>query len=207
MFGDNRYARKKNKKEKLKKQQAADAERQKAQNSAETLEREKNERDAIRKEASEQAKVYGEDRKAARQEGRAYADEVLSRNYQGLNPMQRQAMEESGKAKLNRDVQGYQRKLLANQGRAGIRGGAAYAQQADLARAGLDAQQQLYRDLENLDAETAMKKLAAAFNIEQGEAAQSQADKQLAYDDLRYEQEKKRQKALEDQINYLFSKV
>lgn len=207
MFGDNRYARKKNKKEKLRQQNVAEQERQKAQNSQETMDRERADRDALRKEASEQAKSLGEERRAARQEGRSYANEVLSRNYSGLNPAQRQAMEETGRAKLQRDMQGIQRKLLANQGRSGIRGGAAYAQQADLARAGMDSQQQMYRDLQNLDADMALKKLAAAFNIEQGEAAQSQADRQLAIDEQRYEQERKRQKALEDQLNYLFSRV
>lgn len=207
MFGNHRYVRKKNKKEKRKQQEKVDAERLKNQNSAEAIQREKNERESIRQEASEQTKKLSDERDAARQKGRAYADEVLSRNYEGLNPRERQSIEETGKAKLNRDVQGYQRQLLANQGRSGIRGGAAYAQQADLSRAGLEAQQQLYRDIENLNAQRQMQKLAAAFNIEQGEAAQSQADRQLSMDELRYDQERKRQKTLEDQINYLFSKV
>lgn len=163
--------------------------------------------DALKSEALKNAQGMKEDRKQARSEGRQYAEEMFNRNISGLNPAQRQAMEESGRHKINREMQGYERNLLAKQGRHGIKGGAAYAQHADLARAGMDAQGQMQRDITNLDQDMALKKLAAMFNVEQGEAAQSQLDKQIALDELKYENEKKRQRLLEEKFNRSFSKV
>ena len=94
------------------------------------------------------------------------------------------------------------RKLLGEQGRRGIvgKGGVGYAQRRDLHRMGAEAEGAVHRDLDKLDSDLALKKLAAMFNIEQGEASQQSLDKQLALDELKYEDEKKRQRRLEDQF-------
>ena len=133
-------------------------------------------------------------REAGRERGRAYGEEVMGRDVRGLTPRQRQSMEESSQQKINRQMQGYQRSLVGQQGGRGIRGGAAYAQQADLARTGLEQQQQTLRDINQMDADIALKKLAAQFGIESGEAAQSQYDRQRAEDQLRMEDKMKRQR-------------
>lgn len=162
----------------------------------------------IQEEALNQAVALSQkERDEARAKGKLYADEVLGRQYQGLTPQQRQIMEERGNQAINREMQGYQRQLLAQQGRNNLKGGAAYAQQADLARIGTESQQELQRDISNLDSDLALKKLAAAFNIEQGEAGQRQLDRQLALDEAKLEHERRRQRKLEEQYNRLFSRV
>ena len=163
--------------------------------------------EALKTEAFKNAQDMKEDRKTARGEGKQYAEELFNRNIAGLNPQQRQSMEESGRHSINRQMQGMERNLLAKQGKHGIKGGAAYAQHADLARAAVDAQGQMQRDLQSLDSDLALKKLAAMFNVEQGEAGQAQLDRQLALDELKYEEEKKRNRLLEEQFNRQFSKV
>jgi hypothetical protein len=168
---------------------------------------EKERENYVQQAATDQAQKYREERKTAREEGRKYAEEVLNRDVQGLTPSQRLAMEEGGSRKINRQMQGYERKLLAQQGRGGVRGGAAYAQQADLARAGSEAQAQHLSDIGQMDADIALKKLAAMFNIEQGEASQAQLDRQLALDELRLEEERKRQRYYEDKFNQNYSRI
>lgn len=157
--------------------------------------------------ASTQADQFRQDREAARQRGREYGEQVLNRDVQGLTPRQRQSMEEGAQKKLNREMQGYQRKLLAQQGSRGVKGGAAYAQQADLARAGQEAQSQYMRDIDQLDADASLKKLGALFGIEQGEAAQTQLDKQLALDMARMDEERKRQRQYEGKSQDYFARV
>jgi len=139
--------------------------------------------------------------------GKSRADEILGRRYQGIDPTQRRNMEETANQGINRQIQGYQRQLTAQQGQRGVRGGAAYAQNADLARMGTEAQGQYQRDLSNLDSDLALKKLAAAYNIEQGEASQGNLDRQMSLDEKRFKQEKKRQEALTKQANRAFSRV
>lgn len=143
----------------------------------------------------------------AREEGRKRADEFLNREYKGLGKVQRQSLQESANSQINRDIQGYEKKLLAQQGRRGVKGGAAYAQQQDLARLGTDAQQQMQRDLSALDADLAIKKLAAAYNIEQGEVGQETLRQQMARDILGSYDQKKYQKYLAEQANRLFQRV
>jgi hypothetical protein len=157
--------------------------------------------------AAQDAAKAAEERKRAREEGRKYAEELFSRDVEGLTPGQRRSYSETGRRNIGRDIQGAQRQLAAQQGRRGLRGGAAYAQQADLARAGAEATGRLESDLSNLDADLALKRLAAMFNIEQGEAAQSQLDKQLAVDEQRAEQERRRQRYLQEQYDRIFSRI
>jgi hypothetical protein len=162
-------------------------------------------KEAINKNAQE-AKVS---RMQAREEGRKYAEDVLNRDVQGLNPAKKNAMQYEANKHIQRQHQQANRKLLGEQGQRGIvgKGGVGYAQQKDLQRMANDAYGQSQRDMDKLDADLAMKKLAAMFNIEQGEAAQSQLDKQVAIDELNLSNEQKRQKYLEDQFNRLFSRL
>ena len=145
--------------------------------------------------------------KLTREEGKKYADEVLAREYQGLNPKQRQSLQESANYQIDKDIQNYQRKLSGQQGGRGVQGGAAYAQRQDLARLGGEAQQQMQRDLTSLDAELAMKKAAAAYNIEQGAVADDQLRNQMALDTLNSYDQRKYQKWLSEQANKLFQRV
>ena len=163
--------------------------------------------EAMQNNANRLADSYRQQREEGRQRGQQYAQEVLNRPMQGLAPEQRLRMQEGFQGRLNQDLQGYERRLLGEQGRRGIRGGAAYAQRADLARAGVNAQREYQRDVGELDSDIALKKLAASFGIEQGEAAQTQLDRQLAMDELRLDAERKRQRGLEDQYSRLFRRV
>ena len=110
---------------------------------------------------------------------------------------------------IQRSMQQANRKLLGEQGLHGITGksGVGYAQQRDLQRMGAEAQAGVHRDLDKLNADLALKKLAASFNIEQGEAAQSQLDKQIALDELNLAEERKRQRFFEEQANKQFSRI
>lgn len=159
--------------------------------------------------ANERARQMGEDRKASREEGKKYAEEVLSRDIQGLDPKKRSAMEYEANKNIQRQHQSANRKLLGEQSRHGIvgQGGVGYAQQRDLQRLANEGYGQTSRDLDKLDADLALKKLAAMFNIEQGEATQAQLDKQMAIDELKLDDELRRQRNYEDQVNRLFSRV
>lgn len=150
-----------------------------------------------------------EDRNKAFEEGKERAEELFSRDVEGLDPVKRQAMQYEANKGIQRSLQSANRKLLGEQGMHGItgKGGVGYAQQRDLHKMAAEAQGGVTRDLDKLNADLALKKLAAMFNIEQGEASQAQLDKQLALDELNLAAEKKRQKAFEEQFNKLFSRV
>jgi hypothetical protein len=160
---------------------------------------------AAQKEA-EQSKML---RHQGRQEGRAYAKDVLGQDIQGLTPNQRSAMQYEANKNIQRQVQGNTRKLLGEQGRRGIapRSGVGFEQQREIQRAGNQAQGQATRDLHRLDADMALKKLAAGFNIEQGEAAQNQIDRQIAQDRQELMAEKRRARANEGKFNRLFNRI
>ena len=155
---------------------------------------------------TEEAKIA---RDKARQEGRTYAEDVLSRDVQGLTPQQRSSMQYEANKQIQRGVQSADRKLLGEQSRRGIvgQGGVGYAQRKDLHRMGQEAMGQSQRDLERLNSDLALKKMAAMFNIEQGEASQNALDRQAAQDEIRYGEEKKRQRGWEDKFNKIFSRV
>jgi len=150
---------------------------------------------------SQKAQKSKEDRVKARAEGREYSKDVLGQQMEGLDPVKRQAMQYEANKGIQRSMQQANRKLLGDQGMRGIRGnsGVGYAQQRDLQRMASEAQGGVHRDLDKLDSDLAMKKLAAAFNIEQGEASQSQIDKQMALDELQLGEERRRQRFFEDQ--------
>jgi len=199
MFGYHKAKREKKKAKKAQEQARQEIERMSQQQPAYD--------EKVKESAAEQAQQFREEREQGRQRGREYGEELIGRDIQGLTPTQRRSMEESAQKKLNRESQGLQRRLLAQQGSRGVKGGAAYAQQADLARATGEAQQQYMRDIDQMDADIALKKLGALFGIEQGEAAQSLLDRQLALDMARMDDERKRQRPYESKFNDYFSRV
>lgn len=155
---------------------------------------------------TEQAKL---DRQKARAEGKQYAEDVLNRDVQGLDPKKRQIMQYEANKQIQRGLQSANRKMMGDQSMRGItpKSGVAYAQQKDMQRLANEAQGAANRDIESLDADMALKKLAAMFNIEQGEASQAQLDKQMAADDLRMENERKRQKEYEDRFYNNYARI
>lgn len=148
-------------------------------------------------------------RSQARQEGREYAKDVLSQQVEGLSPRQKAAMQNEAFQRIGREQHAAQRRLGGIQGRRniGARSGVAFAQQQELDRQAQEARGGVQRDVEKLDADLALKKLAAMFNIEQGEAAQSNLDRQLALDEIELAEEKRRQRQLQDQMNRYFSRI
>ncbi len=158
-----------------------------------------------------QTNILAQDQKerddAARKEGRTYADELLSRDYKGMSDQQRQNQTESANAQINRDVQGYEKKLLAQQGRRGVGGGAAFAQRQDLARAGLQAQQQSQRDISDRDSNMATANRTAAYNVEQGNVAQDLLRRQMAQEEIDNDDEKKYLRKLSEESNKIFQRV
>jgi hypothetical protein len=110
---------------------------------------------------------------------------------------------------IQRQHQAANRRLLGEQGMHGIvgKGGVGYAQQKDLQRLANEARSQSQRDINKIDSDLSLKKLAAMFNIEQGEAAQAGLDRQLAIDELKLDEEQKRQRRYEDQMNRIFRRI
>lgn len=150
-----------------------------------------------------------QDRMEGRQQGREYSDDVLSRNYEGLTPQQKAEMQTQAHKQVKRSMQSSQRKMLGQQGQHGIvgKGGVAYAQQRDLEKRAADVEGERMYDINKIDADLALKKMAAAFGIEQGEAAMNQLDKQMALDELQLLEEKKKQKYYENKSDQNFSRV
>lgn len=185
--------------------------------------REKQEKKSAKKdlanEAKEKAKrnaIIGEkkqtaekERGEATQKGMAQARELFNRETQGFTPAERQARQYEAERGIERGMQAAHRKLLGDQAQRGIvgKGGVKYAQQRDLERMGMEAKGQAHRDLEKLNADRALKKLAAEFAAGQGEAALSQLDKQAALDELNLENELKKQRSYQNQFNRSFSRI
>jgi hypothetical protein len=205
MFG---HHKRKRERKKLKRQKA-ELEQDKKSWEDQSPERQKEQSDFQKSQAQEKTDQAKEDRKKGREEGRQYAEELFNRDIEGLNPKKKAALQYEANKQVQRQHQSANRKLLGDQSMHGIvgKGGVGYAQQRDLQKVANEAQGQATRDIDKLDADLAMKKLAAMFNIEQGEAAQTQLDKQLALDELKLDDEKKRQKYFEDQFNRLFSRI
>jgi hypothetical protein len=172
-------------------------------------EREKEAMELQNKTVAEKAAQSAADRQAARESGRKDTEEFFKKDIQGLDPEKRKALQYEANKGIQRGVQSANRKLLGEQSKHGIvgKGGVGYAQQKDLQRLGIDAQNQANRDLTKLDSDLALKKLAAIYSGGEGHAATSGLDKQIALDELQLAEEKKRQRNFEDQFNRLFSRV
>lgn len=165
--------------------------------------------ESIQRKSEEMALKSKQDRNLARQEGREYAKDVLSQKYEGLDPHERYAMQSQANKGIKRSLQSANRQLLGEQSQRGIggRGGVGYEQQRELQKMGLEARQGVNRDLDKINKDLELKKMAAAFNIESGEASQAQLDKQLAIDELQLADERKRQRLMEDRFNQMFMRM
>jgi len=196
-------------------------ERKKIKQGQESLEKERTQFEQEKPEARKAIQQYeeesvndrmrqsAEERRKSREEGRKYAEDVLNRDIQGLDPIKKNALQYEANRMIDRGHQAAERKLLGEQSQRGIvgRGGVGYAQQRDLQRMANDQRGTAQRDLQKLDSDLALKKLAAMFNVEQGEALQSQLDRQLALDELHLSDERRRQRAQEERFNQLFNRA
>lgn len=172
--------------------------------------REKEAADFQKSQVEEKSSQAAEDRKKSYAEGRKRIQDLYNdESIQGMDPEKRQALQYEANKGIQRSMQSANRKLLGEQGQHGIvgKGGVGYAQQRDLQKVGAEAQAGAQRDIAKQNADLRLKNIAAIYAGEQGEAAQSQLDKQLALDELQLADEKKRQRNMEDQINRLFSRV
>ncbi|SRR5260221_5467965 len=151
----------------------------------------------------------GAERQKARGRGREYAQEVMGRKIEGLDPNQRRAMQYEANRGINRAAETANRELLGNQAKRGIlgRGGVGYAQQRELQRLASEARGGVHRDLDKLNADMTEKRRAQQFGIESGEAAQHQLDRQIAQDEINLEKERKRQRNFEDRFYQQFSRI
>lgn len=169
------------------------------------------------KERDEQNKSYvnqkteeaAADREKSYAKGRERAENLFKSDIQGLDPEERNALQYEANRQIKRNFESQNRKLLGEQSRHGItgQGGVGYAQQRDLMKQSNEAYGQAHRDLDKLNSDLRLKKIASIFASEQGEAAQSQLDKQLALDELKLDEERRKQKYYEDQRNREFSRV
>jgi len=183
--------------------------RQKEQTEANNPEKLKETADQQTSQANEKAAQAKSERQKSREEGRADTEAFLAKEVAGLNPQQRQAMQYEANKSIQRSHQAANRRLLGDQASHGIIGksGVGYAQQRDLQKLANEAQGGVERDLTKLEHDLALKKKAAIFAGGQGEAAQSQLDKQTALDELRLDEERKRQRFFEDQALKQFHRV
>ena len=206
MFG---HYKAKRAKKKLK-QEKSDFEAQKQAEEANSPQKQKEASDFQNQQVKEKTAQSSEERKKAYGEGRQRIKDLYDDpTIQGLDPEKRQAMQYEANKGIQRSTQAANRKLLGDQATHGIlgKGGVGYAQQRDLQRMGQEAQGGVTRDLNKLNADLRLKNIAATLAGEQGEAAQSQLDKQMAIDELQLADEKKRLRMLEDQFYKQFSRV
>lgn len=206
MFG---YHKAKREKKRLQRQMG-DLKKQQKSYSKDQLAYEQQQKENQKTQAAQDAQKSAEDRKKAYGEGRQRIQDLFSDpTITGLDPEKRKAMQYEASKQIQRQHQSANRRLLGDQGAHGIvgKGGVGYAQQRDLQRLADESYGQARRDLDKMDADQRMKNIAAIFAGEQGEAAQQQLDKQLALDELKLDEERKRQRLFEDQFNRLFSRV
>lgn len=196
MFGH--HAAKRQKK-KLKGQQQ-ELNKQKMDWEANAPGREKEAADYQKKQVTEKAAESAADRETARQQGRKDDEEFFKKDFEGLDPEKKKALQYEAHKGIQRGLQASNRKLQGEQSQHGIMGksGVAYAQQRDLQKLGQEAQGQATRDLTKLDRDLALKKQAAVYTGGEGRAATAGLDKQMALDELQLADEKKRQRKLED---------
>lgn len=206
MFG---YHKAKREKKRLQRQMG-DLKKQQKSFSKDQIAYDKEQQSAQKTQADERAAQMAEDRKVGRQEGRQHVMELFNDpTITGMDPNKRNALQYEANKQIQRQHQSANRRLLGDQGARGIvgKGGVGYAQQRDLQRLADENYGQARRDIDKLEADQRLKNVAAIFAGEQGEAAQRQLDKQLALDELKLDDERKRQRRFEDQFNRLFSRV
>jgi hypothetical protein len=158
--------------------------------------------------ANQLANQATERQKNARGAGRQYATEFLNQDIQGLNPKQKVALQEGAFQNISSNAAREQRQLAATQGRRGVNGGAAFAQQQELNRDVQQQRNQVNRDLINLENENVMKKLAAMFGVEQGFVGQDIYNYGQAQNEMRDLEERRRLQANTKQFkNKSFNRI
>lgn len=205
MFGHHQQKRAK---KKLKQQQSEFEEKKKAFE-ADSPENQKKAAQAQESMVEEKTKKAGEAREKGYAKGKERSEELFQRKFPGLAPEKRNALQSEANLGIHRGAQTTNRKLLGEQAQRGLvgKGGVRYAQQKDLANAETSAKGQVQRDIDKLNSDLELKQMAAAFNIEQGEGAQEQLDRQNAVDELHLLEEQKKQKYWEDQANRYFNRI
>lgn len=178
---------------------------------AQQPERERGAKEAQEKQLEQDYGAATKRRREAEMTGREDLRKFLGQDVEGLTPKQRQIMQFEANRNINNAFEKEHRNLQGEQARRGLvgKGGIAYAQNRNLEKIGEEARGQSTRDLHRLDADLALKKLAAIFTGGKGEAAQSQLDRQTAQDQLELADEKKRLKDWEYQMrkNNVFGRV
>lgn len=204
MFGHNRRKREK---KKLKKAKEAFSQ-EKSIYEQQQPERERASREETKKQVGVDVGEREKEREAARKRGRTYAEEFTSRKFQGLSPDERREMQEEASQGIRHNLRNEQKRIHAEHGRKGAgRSGIAFAQRQELNRAAQEQQGQHQRDINRLDRDVALKRQAQHFAIEQGEAGQSSLDRQLAQDEVEMADERRRQRARENQYSNLFNSL
>lgn len=150
------------------------------------------------------------DKEREQKDRETYKDEALkdvTTELPGLTPNQRRQLQQSANSQINKQVQKYQRSMASKTGKRGIRGGAAFAPQAEIARQGMDAQNQFQRDLVEKDTDLAMRRLAAYLAQVEGRTAQDILRRGQYYDFITGKQQQGKQSAYERLYDDLLSKV
>lgn len=173
-------------------------------------EREQDEQTRTR--AMQNAALTQASRRQAEQEGREDAQKFLmGTSVRGLDPAQRSAMQHEAERSIDRQEQLNMRELLGEHNRRGIvgKGGVGFAQQRNLQNLGQEERGRVQRDLTRLDKDLELKNKAAIFAAGKGESGQHLLDQQTALDELRLEEEKRRQRNIENAYarHYLNVKV
>lgn len=143
----------------------------------------------------------------AREGYKQEAREDVTTDLPGLTPTQRRQLQQSANAQINKQVQKYQRSMASSTGQRGIRGGAAFAPQAEIARQGMEAQNQFQRDLVEKDTDLAMRRLAAYLASVEGRTAQDILRTGQYLDYITGKQQQGKQAAYETYYDNLFSGV
>lgn len=205
MFGYHRAKRERKKLKKEKKEMKKEREVFEKEKPNLIREQQKKQYEQDTRSIDEMAKQDKERRMQARLEGREYGRDFLNQKVPGLDPEKRKALQYEAHRNIDRSSQEAERRLLGDQSRRGIvgKGGVGYAQQRDLQRLADDSRGQVNRDLTKLDSDLSIKNLAALLNLEQGEAAQAQLDRQAAANELQLSEEKRLQREFQDKVNDL----
>jgi hypothetical protein len=140
--------------------------------------------------------------KRRNEERQEIENEFNNPNIRGLESKQRSAMQNEA----NRHLKGQQyhalRQLGGVQGQRGISGksGIAYAQRRDIQKQTNEARGQTTRDLDKLDADLRLKKIAAKYAGGAGEQANEFLDRQIQKDELDTWEQEKRERKLGDKL-------
>ncbi len=125
----------------------------------------------------------------------------VSTRVPGLDPQQRQQLQETASNAINKDYQNYSRQLASSAGARGVRGGSAAAQQMALQGQALDTRRQFERDIGERSIDLEMQRLAGALASLEGKQAQTLGAQSEARDFIEAQKEKKRQNALANVYN------